>query len=263
MAGHVKNAHSDSNLAEQFTLGCRQLIKSLVTILCEKCGSSGSGKDSRFENSFLLDFDGNSSYLSCGTNKGQDNASFDQPRHDRVAYSTSQVANPAEVSITHIESRNAVVCILKGNELFGVTSGESQFLLIHFVGTSPEFVPLNKVASHETHSEANAAVELLREENKKELELPSLDDAAVFSAKVQDRDLVILGSTNLFGTVGQGTMLKVVREQAERRGFHETFPQNVAKEIAAVAADVNSLPVPTSFDIAKNEDVFSPFIKTG
>ncbi len=245
LSGRLRGLPLESNMTEQFTFSCRQLIRGMVGLLREKSG--GTSKDSR--DSFMLDLDGNSSYLSCGTNKGQDNASFDQPRHDRAVYSAGQViGNLVEGSLLHIEGRSASVCILRGNELFGATAGDSQFMLIHFVGTMPERVTVNKVSSTArtehciscVHSETDA----LREE-----------DVATFSAKIQDRDLVIMGSSNLFGTVGPTAILGIVKEHVERRGFSDTFPQNLAKEIAAAAAEANAQAVPASFDTAKNDDV--------
>ena len=258
MAGHQK-APSESNSVDQFTLSCRQVIKGLVSLLHEKQASCGLGKDNRFDNSFVLDWDNNSSYLSCGTNKGgqePNNASFDQAKHDKFIFSLSQ--DPKD-SISHIENRNAVVCFLRAGELFCATSGEAQFLLIRFIGKQPEQVPVlakpKEPIKVETHAEVG---DILKEETKKETEA---EDAMTYSAKIQDKDLLILGTVNLFTSVSQVSIIKAIKEHVEKQGFHELLPQTIAKEIAALATNANTQLIPTSFDVGKNEDVSLYHIK--
>ncbi len=249
VVGHQKPP-SESNSADQFTLSCRQVIRGLVTLLCEKQASCGLGKDSRFENSFLLDWDNNSSYLSCGTNKGPDNTSFDQPKHDKLLFSGSQ--DPKD-SMSHIDNRNAAVCILRAGELFCATNGDAQLLMIRFNGKIPELVPLPAVkTAAPAHKEPGT--EILKEVIKKEAESAN-EDSMTFTAKITDKDLLLLGSANLFSNVSSTSILGAVKEHVEKQGFHEFFAQAIAKEIANLANAANTMIPPTSFDVGKNEDV--------
>jgi len=247
--GTHQKAQSDSN-SDQYTLTCRQVLKSLIAILHEKLPNCNF-KDSRFENSFLLDLDNNSSYLSCGTNKVSEpnNNSFEN-KHDKFLFSLS---NDGKDSLSHIENRNAVICLLKTNELFCAISGDSQMLLIRFVDKTPGIVDLPSKGKLEEHNEIQT--EILKEEIKKDQE-NVLEDIQTFSVKIQEKDLIILGCANLFTNITQTSILSTIHEYVNKQGFHELFPQAIAKEIANLANNANTLIIPASDENVKNEDVF-------
>eukprot|EP00826_Nyctotherus_ovalis_P020282 TRINITY_DN16358_c0_g2_i1.p1 TRINITY_DN16358_c0_g2~~TRINITY_DN16358_c0_g2_i1.p1 ORF type:complete len:332 (-),score=87.53 TRINITY_DN16358_c0_g2_i1:129-1124(-) len=221
LAEGIKKTASSSSSTDQLCLTPKQVIRNLVAFMCENY--------LKLDSSFFLELENSSCNFSFGTSKTPDAnlSSLDQIKNDRL-FSGSQ---DLKDSGSHVESRNAAICLLRADEVYCATSGETCICMIRFCGTIPELIkPTPKITKKISKGDISNPRSM--EENKKD---HVVDDLKAYNMKIQASDLLIIGSSSLFTVVSEIEILELAREYAEREGFTEVFPQSLAKEIGNFA----------------------------
>jgi len=218
LAEGIKKSTSNSNSTDQLCLTPKQVIKNLVAFMCENY--------LKLDNSFLLELENSSCNFSFGTNKTPDPAnlsSLDQIKHEKL-FSGSQ---DLKDSGSHIESRNAVICLLRSDEVYCAASGEARISLIRFTDRTPELIKLTpKITKKISKGDIN---------NTKEEVKHTIDDLKAYNMKIRASDLLIIGSSNLFTIITEMEILRIIGEYVKKQGFTEIFPQALGKEVGKYA----------------------------
>lgn len=222
LAEGVKKSASNSNSTDQLCLTPKQVIKNLVNFMCETY--------LKLDNSLFSELENSSCNFSFGTNKTPDLvnlSSLDQTKHERLLSGSQDLKDNG----SHIENRNAVICLLRSDEAYCATSGDSRISLFRFIGKVPELVKLvpkiaKKISKGDMVNSRNV------EEVKKD---HAIDDLKAYNFKIQVSDLLIIGSSNLFTVISEVEILRLTEEYAKEEGFTEIFPQALAKRIKKFA----------------------------
>lgn len=222
LAEGVTKSASNSSSTDQFNLTPKQIIKNLIAFMCENF--------LKLDNSFFLELENSSFNFSFGTNKTPDSAnlsSLDQTKQEKLL----SVSQDLKDSASHMENRNAAICLLRADEVYCAISGESRITLIRFTENLPELVNLvSKITKKISRDDINGAKNL--EEVKRD---HTADSLKAYNVKIQVKDLLIVASANLFTIVSETEILELVRKYVKKEGFTETFPQILTKEIGNFA----------------------------